>query len=88
MLVEGHWPMTEKREAPRKRVLKGAKAILPGGGVIDCTIRNLSDTGAQLQVEPLAVPNTFELRIPGREGRLMVQVVWRKSGAIGVRFLP
>jgi hypothetical protein len=40
----------EKRVAPRHRVLKAAK-IEFGGSVIDCSIRNISDTGAALEVE-------------------------------------
>jgi hypothetical protein len=41
--------MVETRIAPRHRVLKAAK-IAFGGGTIDCTIRDLSITGAALEV--------------------------------------
>jgi hypothetical protein len=37
----------EHRIAPRRRVLK-AGSISFGGGAIDCTVRNISDTGAAL----------------------------------------
>ena len=41
--------MDEHRIAPRHRVLK-AGSIIFGGGAIDCTVRNLSETGAALEV--------------------------------------
>ena len=49
------------RAAPRHRVLK-AGSIEFNGGVIDCTIRNVSDTGAALEVaSPVGVPDSFWL---------------------------
>lgn len=38
--------MDEHRIAPRRRLLKGGKISFSNGAVIDCTIRNLSETGA------------------------------------------
>ena len=38
--------------APRRRALKGASAVLPDGGVIDCVLRDLSDAGARLFSRP------------------------------------
>jgi hypothetical protein len=40
--------MPMDRIAPRRRILK-AGSIQFGGGSIDCTIRNLSETGAALE---------------------------------------
>ena len=53
--------------------------------VIDCTVRNISDTGALIAVENAAVaPERFELEIDGNTRRCIV--VWRKLGSLGVRF--
>jgi len=41
--------MEEHRSTPRRRVLKAA-TIAFGGGAISCTVRNLSDYGASLDV--------------------------------------
>jgi len=41
--------MGEDRVTPRHRVLK-AGTIEFGGGAIDCTIRNMSNTGVALEV--------------------------------------
>ena len=44
-------PMDEHRSSRRQRVLKSGKIIYNNGSiVIDCTVRNISDTGAQLKV--------------------------------------
>ena len=76
----------DNRRAPRRRALKGASAVLPGGGVIDCVVKDLSDTGARLQVvDVLSIPDHFELQIPGAKSA-QVTVVWRKGRMIGVRF--
>ena len=40
----------EHRIAPRRRLLKAGRISFGGGAAIDCTIRNLSETGAALEV--------------------------------------
>lgn len=74
----------EHRVAARRRVLKGA-TIEFGGGAIDCTIRNLSDTGAALEVtSSLGIPTEFILVAGGN--RRPCRVVWRKEKRIGITF--
>ncbi len=78
--------MSEHRIAPRKRVLK-AGTIEFGGGVIDCTVRNLSDTGAALSVEsPVGIPAEFNLVVVSDQVSRMCRVVWRKENRIGITF--
>jgi hypothetical protein len=71
------------RVAARHRVLKGAR-IEFGNSVFDCTIRNLSDTGAALDVSPVGLPAEFTLVADGF--RRSCKVVWRKEKRIGVTF--
>jgi hypothetical protein len=53
--------MDEVPRAPRRRVLK-AGSITFGGSTIDCTVRNVSETGAALEVvSPLYIPDRFTL---------------------------
>jgi len=74
----------ENRVAPRHRVLKGAK-IEFGGGAIDCTIRNLSETGAALDVtSPVGIPTEFTLVAEGVHRPC--RVIWRKERRIGITF--
>lgn len=49
-----------------------------GGGVIDCTLKNLSQTGAQLEViSPLYIPDRFTLFIFSDQFKRRCRVVWR-----------
>ena len=79
--------MDEARRSPRHRVLKSGKIIYGGGSfVVDCTIRNLSATGARLQVPTsVAIPDRFEFAEAGAAKR-PVTVVWRKGDLMGIRF--
>lgn len=76
----------KKRAALRRRTLKAATIEL-GGGAIDCTVRNLSKTGAALDVaSPVGIPEEFTLVLPSDALRFACRVVWRKAGRIGIRF--
>lgn len=77
--------MEDHRSTPRYRVLKAA-TISFGGGAISCTIRNLSETGASLEVAwPIGIPETFALEMEG--GGRQCRVIWRREKRIGVRFI-
>jgi hypothetical protein len=76
----------EHRTAPRRRLLKAGK-ISFGGGAIDCTVRNLSETGAALEVSsPVGIPEHFTLVIEVDDIHVPCRVVWRKDTRIGVHF--
>ena len=78
--------MNEKRGMARHRVLK-AGMIEFGGGVIDCTIRNVSNAGAALDVtSPIGIPDRFTLVLPGEGLHMACHVVWRKQRRLGVAF--
>jgi hypothetical protein len=78
--------MSEQRAATRRRTFK-AGTIEFGGGAIDCLVRNISETGAQLEViSPLYVPNRFTLYIVSDELKQPCRVVWKREKRLGVRF--
>jgi len=78
--------MVDTRIAPRYRVAKPAK-IDHGGDKINCIIRDLSATGAALEISDIVrVPPNFTLIIPEDGLRLRCRVVWRKDFRIGVAF--
>ena len=78
--------MDEHRVAARHRVLK-AGTISFGGDGIDCTVRNLSETGAALEVvTPLFIPDRFTLIIPTDQLKRPCHVVWRREKRIDVAF--
>ena len=80
--------MDNKRSSQRQRVLKTGKIIFAGGAFnVDCTIRNISETGARLQVPTtVGIPDKFTLVDAHAGKRHEVKVVWRKNDQIGVRF--
>lgn len=78
--------MNDKRIASRHRVFKAGKIVFDGA-VIDCTVRNISRTGAALEVEsPVGVPLKFILVIEMDRVRRACHVVWRKERRIGAGF--
>lgn len=79
--------MTEKRVAPRHRVLKGGKLAFGGGGGIDCMVRNISSGGARLDVvNPIGVPPSFTLVIQTDQFMRRCHAVWSNDKRIGVAF--
>ena len=78
--------MQEKRDIYRKRVLKNAQIILSEKAPkLDCAVRNLSDTGACLQVSTTyGIPANFEVVIDGV--RRSCRSIWRTDTKLGVTF--
>lgn len=76
----------DKRRLRRTRVLK-AGTISFGGSAISCSVRNLTRSGAMLDiVSPLGVPREFTLVIPSDDIRHECRIVWIKEKRIGVSF--
>lgn len=79
--------MVETRVAPRYRVAKQAQ-IDYGGDKTPCTIRDISITGAALELSELSttVPAAFTLIVPEDKLKLPCRVVWRTAFKMGVTF--
>ena len=78
----------ERRQIPRQRTLKGGRIVLNDGfSTFDCTVRNLSSTGAKLVVTSIiGIPHQFDLSM--HDGRSFTcATVWHTETEIGVRFL-
>jgi hypothetical protein len=77
----------EKRSVYRKRVLKTAQIILSDKAPkLDCAVRNLSATGACLQVSTTyGLPLNFDVVIDG--ARRQCRAIWRTDTNIGVMFI-
>lgn len=79
--------MDEGRRAARHRVLKAGTITFSGGAGISCTVRNLSDTGAALDViSPIGIPQQFVLVMEADKSSRQCRVIWRKERRIGVTF--
>jgi PilZ domain len=77
-----------KRGAPRARVLKGAKILaLDRWTVVDCTVRDISETGAKLLCgDPMAIANEVRFLLPTENTIRNARVVWRRETMIGIEF--
>jgi hypothetical protein len=77
----------DSREPPvRRRLFKSGK-IINGIHPIACTIRDISETGACLQVQTTAdIPAVFVFVQGGHSARTC-QTIWRDDTQIGVKFI-
>ncbi|UJQ93992.1 GGDEF domain-containing response regulator [Mariluticola halotolerans] len=77
----------KRRAEQRFRVLKKGKIIINGlNTVLDCSVRNISESGAYIRVDGyFAAPTRFQLQISGDDPR-WVSTRWQVGGDIGVEY--
>ena len=77
----------ERRPSRRKRVLKSGKIILGKKHIILCGVRNISESGACLEVaRTFAIPTEFSFAMYAHPPRTC-KIVWRDDRSIGVVFI-
>ena len=77
----------EHRSSIRRRTLKEGKVILTDSTVIDCRIRDMSDTGARLEFGALTnLPREFRLLVVSTNTVMPVSVAWQRGQLVGVYF--
>lgn len=79
--------VTDRRTSLRLKTLKGAQIILRNGAPLACIVRNISETGAKLEVHGPVLQNAFDLVFDLDHSRRSCCVVWRKEPMLGVKFL-
>ena len=80
--------MNEQRRAPRRNISSAGTIELDSGEHIPCMVRNLSDTGAGLEVSiRLSLPLEFHLSIELDHSRRYCAVVWCRETLVGVVFV-
>jgi hypothetical protein len=82
----GQLAVENKRVAARKRVLKTGYIVFSDNvPKLECTVRNISETGASLQVSTtIGIPTKFDVIIDGV--RRNCRSVWRTDTKIGIAF--
>jgi len=82
-------PTNDARKAPRRRMLKaGLIAFNNRHSTLQCTVRDLSDGGARLNVPgSINAPDTFELLIELDGLEANCAVVARSANEVRVKFL-
>jgi hypothetical protein len=79
--------MMENRAAPRHRVLKRGMLAFGGGGGVDCTVRNISSSGARIDIaNPVGLPESFTLVIEADQFMRHCHAVWSNERRIGIAF--
>ncbi len=81
--------MVESRESDRVRCFLRAKIVFNNrNSTFDCTVRNISDKGAKIELASAAsVPARFELEVPQKNRVYNARILWRDSDAMGVEFI-
>ena len=81
--------MVEARQTERIRALLRARIIFNNGNsTVDCTIKNVSSTGAKIELSnTVSVPADFSLEVPQRGRTYRARIVWRDFTAAGVMFI-
>jgi hypothetical protein len=80
--------VTERRQSPRGRALKGAKiAFNQKSSVMDCTVRNLTEKGALLKfASTVGIPERFDIMLDTERAYRPCKVVWRRDDSLGIEF--
>ena len=80
-------------DLPASSVLPGRAAranqllAFDGGGAVDCMVRNMSNTGARVEVvNPVGLPGAFTQVIPSDKFTRRCHAVWSHDKRIGVAF--
>jgi hypothetical protein len=76
----------QRRVMARRRMLKTG-SIEFSETAIECTVRNMSEAGAALEVvSPIYIPDRFTLFIQSEQSKLTCRIVWRTGKRMGVSF--
>lgn len=72
----------------RSRVLRGAKIILGTSSVIDCVVRNVTNTGARVQLaNTVELPDDLGLTFDNGYSIRPCKVIWRTVTETGIQFV-
>jgi hypothetical protein len=77
---------------PQRRVMARHRMLKTGSiefseTAIECTVRNMSEAGAALEVvSPIYIPDRFTLFIQSEQSKLTCRIVWRTGKRMGVAF--
>lgn len=83
----------ESRGRPRRRMLKHVQVLSldkKAISAIDCTLRNISRSGAQLfgpQASISRIPSQLYLVAPGQLRMILCTVVWKTYDTVGISFV-
>ncbi len=79
----------QTRRAERQRAFKNGKTILEDGSVLDCIVRNYSESGCVIMlIGAENLPEKLNIRVDVLSKPRPAQIVWWDKGVAGLMFLP
>jgi hypothetical protein len=77
-----------RRSSRRWRTVLQAQIVFNNcASILNCTVRDLSDTGARIYFADVSeLPPAFDLVIPNRGVRVQARVMWSRGANHGVMF--
>ena len=80
--------MLDRRQSPRDKVLYGGVAETnERGSTMDCVVRNVSETGACVELDSSGrLPEQFNLKIPRKGRSFLAKLIWRQANRVGLAF--
>jgi hypothetical protein len=78
------------RRTSRRKVVEDARIIDKKGewSLLNCTVRDISEGGAKLQIDPeLEIPTCFDLLLIKEMTIIPVRIRWRRRNFMGVQFV-
>ncbi len=81
--------MTERRKAERTRAFNAAAVGTGFGRGIECTVRNMSGSGACLVFinRQTPLPREFSITVEPASTRRSCRLVWQSAYRVGVQFV-
>lgn len=81
--------MEVERTTQRTRTLLRARIEFNGGmSTLECSVRDLSDTGARLDLaDSVGMPGVFRLFIPKYQRWYDAETRWHRGNAVGIEFV-
>ncbi len=80
--------MQDRRRTTRDRVLFGGVAELADRSTtMDCVVRNMSETGACIEIDPAArLPEQMNLAVARKGRSYLAEIIWRQANMVGLAF--
>ncbi len=80
--------MQDRRRTTRDRVLFGGVAELADrSSTMDCVVRNMSETGACIEIDPAArLPEQMNLAVARKGRSYLAEIIWRQANMVGLAF--
>lgn len=78
----------DQRASKRQRTILDGRIVFNNRfSLIECTVRDLSDTGARIAFShPITIPQEFEIEVPNKRLSRWARVMWSNGKEYGITF--